>query len=147
MSANKSSSLTIREFSYPDDYAAVHELWSTAGPGIHMRRSDEPAEIEKKLQRDPDLFLLAEIDGRLVGSVLGGYDGRRGMVYHLAVDATHRKQGVGEKLMSELETRLASKGCIRYYLLVTTDNYDAIRFYEARGWQRMDLYAYGKDIH
>jgi len=146
MSMSEDGQLTIRNFRFPDDYAAVFSLWDQAGPGIHLRRSDEPDEIRKKLERDPDLFLLAEINSRLVGTVLGGYDGRRGMMYHLAVDPTQRRQGIGEALMEELERRLVEKGCIRYYLLVTMDNEDAIRFYEARGWQRMELFVYGKDL-
>jgi ribosomal protein S18 acetylase RimI-like enzyme len=138
--------LSIRIFIYPQDYPAVYALWENAGPGIHLRLSDEPQEIEKKLKRDPDLFLVAELDGRIVGSVLGGFDGRRGMMYHLAVDPSHRQNGIGALLMDELERRLRDRGCIRYYLLVTQDNEAAIRFYEGRGWTRMDLFAYGKDL-
>lgn len=136
----------IRTFRFSDDYRAVYDLWQNAGPGIHVRRSDEPQEILKKLKRDPDLFLVAEEDGRIVGSVFGGYDGRRGMMYHLAVTAEYRHRGIGQALMDELEERLREKGCIRYYLLVTTDNLEAIRFYESRGWERMDLYIYGKNL-
>jgi ribosomal protein S18 acetylase RimI-like enzyme len=136
----------IRPFRFPEDYPAVIHLWQSAGPGIHIRRSDEPEEIRKKLQRDPDLFLVAENEGRIVGSVIGGFDGRRGMMYHLAVAADYRQQGMGAALMDALEERLRAKGCIRYYLLVTKDNEPAIRFYEKRGWERMELYTYGKDL-
>ena len=138
--------IRIREFSFPEDYPVVRRLWSLTGPGIHLRRSDEVEEIQKKLQRDPDLFLLAEEEGKVVGSVLGGFDGRRGLVYHLAVTEEHRNQGVGALLMAELEKRLRTKGCIRVYLLVTRDNEEAIAFYEKRGWEKMDLLIYGKDI-
>ena len=139
-------SLSIREFRYPDDYPAVIDLWQNAGPGIHVRRSDQPEGIELKLQRDPDLFLIAEADGQMVGAVLGGFDGRRGMMYHLAVAKSHRRQGIGLALMEELERRLRAKGCIRYYLLVTKDNESAVKFYEDYGWQRMPLFIYGKDL-
>lgn len=138
--------VVIRNFVFPDDYPAVHALWENAGSGIHLRRSDEPQEIEKKLNRDADLFLVVEEAGRIVGSVLGGFDGRRGMMYHLAVEHSHRQHGIGALLMDELERRLRDRGCIRYYLLVTQDNEAAIRFYEGRGWQRMQLFAYGKDL-
>jgi ribosomal protein S18 acetylase RimI-like enzyme len=137
---------SIREFIFPDDYQAVLKLWEQSGPGVHVRRSDQPEQIAKKLQRDPDLFLVSEAGGRIVGSVLGGFDGRRGMVYHLAVSTTFQGKGIGAALMEELERRLRLKGCIRSYLLVTRDNDQAIRFYEGRGWERMDLYAYGKDL-
>ncbi len=136
----------LREFRYPEDYAAVYALWQTAGPGIHVRRSDESEEIARKLERDPDLFLLAENHGEVIGSVLGGFDGRRGMMYHLAIAEQYRQHGIASALVDELERRLRAKGCIKYYLLVTVDNDSAIRFYERRGWERMELYIYGKDL-
>jgi ribosomal protein S18 acetylase RimI-like enzyme len=138
--------LNLREFQYPSDYSPVITLWKNAGSGIHLRRSDESDEIIKKLQRDPDLFLVAEFNGMIIGSVLGGFDGRRGMIYHLAVDGPYRSNGVGALLMKELEKRMKLKGCIRSYLLVTKDNSDAIGFYETIGWGQMDLLIYGKDL-
>ena len=131
--------MKLRQFDFHRDYDAVYKLWSQAGPGIHLRRSDEPQEILKKVARDPDLFLLAEEDNQIIGTILGGFDGRRGMMY---------QQGVARFLVDELEHRLSAKGCIRYYLLVTKDNLAAIQFYESLGWKNMeDLYAFGKDIN
>ena len=138
--------LVLREFKYPDDYSRVITLWENAGPGIHVRRSDNKEEIEKKLQRDPDLFLVAEVDGQIIGSVMGGFDGRRGMIYHLAVESSYRKHGIGALLMNELERRMGDKGCIRSYLMVTRDNLEAMQFYSARGWELMDIHIYGKDL-
>ena len=138
--------LVLREFQFPTDLPQVIALWKNAGPGIHLRRSDEREEIVKKLQRDPDLFLVAEAGGHIIGSVIGGFDGRRGMVYHLAVDGAYRKNGIGTKLMNELEKRMKMKGCLRSYLLVTHENLDAARFYESRGWEQMDILIFGKDL-
>jgi ribosomal protein S18 acetylase RimI-like enzyme len=138
--------ISIRDFIFPDDYRAVINLWEQSGPGVHVRRSDQIDQIEKKLMRDPDLFLIAEAEGRIIGSVLGGFDGRRGLVYHLAVESRFRRHGIGKALMEELETRLKAKGCIRSYLLVTRDNHQAVQFYEAHGWERMDLHVFGKDL-
>jgi ribosomal protein S18 acetylase RimI-like enzyme len=136
----------IRSFAYPDDYAVVFHLWSTAGAGVRVGDSDTSDEIRKILERDPDLFLLAEAEGQIVGTVLGGFDGRRGLVYHLAVRQDYRNQGAASALMAELETRLRSKGCLKYYLLVTVENEEAIRFYEKHGCERMDLHIYGKKL-
>jgi len=138
--------LILREFQFHNDFPQVIDLWKNAGPGINVRRSDEKDEIVKKLERDPDLFLVAEIDEQIIGTVLGGFDGRRGMVYHLAVDNRYRKLGIGAALMKELETRMKQKGCIRSYLMVTRDNPEAIRFYKNSGWELMDLFTYGKDL-
>ena len=111
-----------------------------------MGPSDTRAEIEKKLRRDPDLFLVAEAEGYLIGTVIGGYDGRRGFVYHLAVDATLRGRGVGSRLMAELEARLRAKGCMRCYLLVTPENVAAREYYEKRGWKLIENLPYAKDL-
>lgn len=141
------SEIRLREFRFPEDYSTALELWKNAGSGIHVRRSDEPEEIQKKLQRDPDLFLVAESDGRIVGTVIGGFDGRRGLIYHLAVDNGVRQRGIGTLLMEAVERRLKSKGCIRCYLMVAEDNENAIRFYKTRGWSDMDgIYTYAKDL-
>jgi ribosomal protein S18 acetylase RimI-like enzyme len=137
----------IRQFQHPQDYQQVLDLWSSMEKGVHVGRSDSPGEIEKKLGRDPDLFLVAECEGRIVGSVIGGFDGRRGMVYHLAVDESFRGQGLGSRLMDEVEQRLRQKGCLKSYLLVVVDNEDVEGFYKNRGWQHMDtIHLFGKDL-
>ena len=101
----------------------------------------------KKIARDPDLFLVAERDGAIIGSVLGGFDGRRGLIYHLAVAASSRGQGVGSHLMNEVESRLRAKGCLKCYLLVAGDNAEVGQYYRQRGWQHMqDIQLYGKEI-
>lgn len=138
-------SLSIREFKFPEDYHSVINLWSHAGPGIHMAKSDTEQEIKKKLLRDPELFLVMESEGEIIGAVLGGYDGRRGMVYHLVVAPKYQHQGLGGALMQAMEERLRQKGCLKAYLLVTKDN-DAANFYEAIGWGKMDLLVFGKEL-
>ena len=136
----------IRTFRFPEDYRAVYDLWSRAGSGIQLRKSDEPAEIAKKLQRDPDLFLVAEAEGRIVGAVMGGFDGRRGLIYHLAVDHPYRGRGIGKALMAEVERRLAAKGCIRAYLMVTKDNLEVLEYYRRLGWEPMPVVVMGKNL-
>ena len=135
----------IRPFRFPVDYGSVVELWDHSGPGVHRGRSDTLEEIAKKQGRDPELFLVAELRGKIVGAVMGGYDGRRALIYHLAVNEEHRQQGIGKALMETLEELLREKGCLRSYLLITKDN-PAIEFYEKQGWQLLDLCALGKDL-
>jgi ribosomal protein S18 acetylase RimI-like enzyme len=142
-----SAPVRIREFHSPSDYEQVFALWGSIERGVRTGRSDTPAEIEKKLARDPDLFLVAEAGGRIIGSVIGGFDGRRGLVYHLAVSAPFRGGGIGSRLMNELESRLRAKGCLKCYLLVTSDNPEAEIYYQQRGWKHMDhIRLYGKDL-
>jgi ribosomal protein S18 acetylase RimI-like enzyme len=146
MSSSSNGDYSIREFNFADDYDAVLQLWENAGPGIHVGRSDTPAELLKKLQRDPDLFLVAITGEKIIGSVMGGYDGRRGLVYHLAVVGQRRGEGIGTALMEALEERLRAKGCLKCYLLVVDGNNEAAHYYEQRGWQAMDVTLYGKEL-
>jgi ribosomal protein S18 acetylase RimI-like enzyme len=132
-----SPQIVIREFDFSRDYDASLKLWEEMEKGVHVGPSDTPAEIQKKLERDPDLFLVAESDGCVVGTVIGGYDGRRGLVYHLAVKREFRENGLGSQLMAEIEKRLIAKGCLKCYLIVLADNEDAMRFYERLGWRDM----------
>ncbi len=136
----------IRQFDLARDYDAVFALWKSIGPGVNISPSDTREEIAKKLQRDPDLFLVAEENGKIIGTVLGGYDGRRGLVYHLAVAESCRGNGLGTALMNELESRLKAKGCYKYYLLVTPDNLGVMVFYRRMGWEEMPVKMMGKVI-
>ncbi len=138
--------MKIRTFEFSRDWMRVRDLWASAGTGVQLRRSDEPEEIKKKLLRDPELFLIAEQDGEIIGAVMGGYDGRRGLMYHLAVAHSHRRRGVGTRLQEELEARFRALGCLRYYLLVTDDNEDAMEFYKANGCTILPLTVMGKDV-
>lgn len=141
------SEIQVRQFCFPADYQQVIDLWSSMERGVRVGRSDSPAEIEKKVARDPDLFLVAECEQKVIGSVIGGYDGRRGLIYHLAVNAAFRGQGIGTRLMDEVESRLRAKGCLKCYLLIASDNLDVGAFYQAQGWQQMtDVSLYGKTL-
>jgi ribosomal protein S18 acetylase RimI-like enzyme len=140
-------SIHIREFRFPADYQPVYNLWEAMEKGVRVGRSDTRAEIEKKIARDPDLFLVAEIDEIIVGSVIGGFDGRRGLIYHLAVAKAFRERGIGSQLLHEVEARLRAKGCLKSYLMVTPDNEEAAHYYERHGWHHMDyVVLYGKDL-
>lgn len=138
--------MLIREFDLARDFDAVTALWQASGPGVRLGLSDTPEEITRKLKRDPDLFLVAENEAQVVGAVLGGFDGRRGLVYHLAVTPEARGRGLGTALMAELEARLKAKGCRKYYLLVTHDNTDVTDFYQRLGWSVMPVNIMGKEI-
>ena len=136
----------LREFDLERDYEPILALWSNSGPGIGISPSDTREALALKLTRDPDLFLVAESDGQVIGTVVGGWDGRRGLVYHLAVDARYRRQRIGHALMSELERRLRMRGCRRVWLMVHHDNQAAIAFYESAGWEKIPVQPMGKRL-
>ncbi|MGE0724058.1 MAG: GNAT family acetyltransferase [Alphaproteobacteria bacterium] len=119
----------------PTDFAALVRLWRDCG--LHPSRSDTPGSLARKLERDPDLFLVAEAAGAIVGSILGSYDGRRGWINRLAVAPALRGRALGRRLVDEVERRLAAKGCDKVNLLIEPDN-AAVQAYYARLGYRPD---------
>ncbi len=116
----------------PGDFAAVTALWHAAG--LHPSAADTPGNLARKQLRDPELFLLAELGGRVVGTVMASYDGRRGWINKLAVDPTLRGQEIGGRLLAEAERRLVALGCPKVNLLIEPDNEGVVRYYERHGY-------------
>jgi ribosomal protein S18 acetylase RimI-like enzyme len=92
------------------------------------------------------MFLVAEQDGRIVGTVMAGFDGHRGSVNYLAVDPNTRKQGIARRLMSEAERLLAEAGCPKINIMVRRSNPAAAGFYDALGYEPDDVVVYGKRL-
>ena len=130
------TALRIRTFEMRD-YEQVAELWRAAGLSLHL--SDDVRGIEHRLQRDAELFIVAESGEQIVGAVLGCYDGRRGWVNHLAVAPGSQRNGIGTALMAELEARFRAIGCVKVNLLIEPDNGGVQRFYDGIGYTRDDL--------
>ncbi len=132
----------IREFSITD-YAETIKLWKTTG--LILRPGDDLEGIKTKLQRDPDLFLVAEDGHEIVGVVLGAWDGRRGWVNHLAVRPDHQRAGVGRALLSELERRLVKKGARKVNAQIYKQNVASFEFFKSVGYEvHSDLVMVGK---
>ena len=130
-----------------DDYAAIYDLWQDAGEGVHLRPSDRRDQVAKKLERDPELFLVAELGGQVVGVMMGAWDGRRGWLHHLAVARQARGQGIATALVQAVEEGLRAKGCLKVNLLVWRGNSEARRLYRRLGYQEMKpIVALGKEL-
>ena len=119
------------------DYEQVVDLWRAAGLSLSL--SDDESGIEHRMQRDPDLFIVAESGEQIVGAVMGCYDGRRGWVNHLAVAPGQQRNGIGTMLMSELEARFRAVGCVKVNLLIAPRNGGVQPFYNGIGYTRDDL--------
>jgi len=136
--------MKIREFKI-EDYQIVRGLWQTAG--LTLRPGDELDDVKLKLQRDPDLFLVAKEDERILGSVIGGWDGRRGWIYHLAVSPEHQRKGIGAGLVREVEKRLIAKGAKKVNAQVYKWNERSSEFFKAIGYEAQpDLIMIGKHL-
>jgi len=136
--------MKIREFRI-EDYPMVRDLWQTAG--LILRPGDELEDVKLKLQRDADLFLVAEQDDEILGSVIGGWDGRRGWIYHLAVRPEHQRKGIGLGLVREVEKRLVAKGAKKVNAQVYKWNERSSEFFKAIGYDAQpDLIMIGKQL-
>ena len=125
--------VTIEPFAM-DDFALVHVLWQRSG--LCMRPSDGPEQTLLKLARDPELFLVArDSSAAIVGTVMGGWDGRRAYVYHLAVPPERQRQGIADRLMDELEERFRMLGALKAKLQIMNDNDASRAFFSARGYE------------
>ena len=99
------------------------------------------------MARDPDLFLVAVEDGRVIGTVMGGYDGHRGWIYSMAVDESQRHRGVGSVLMGEIEKALQALGCMKVHLQVVPSNSGVAQFYERLGFSVEGRISMGKRLY
>jgi len=117
----------------PDDYETVIELWRDVGFNVDER--DEAAALSRHVVLNPGLFLIAEAEGSVVGTVLASWDGRRSIVYRMAVDPGWQRRGIGTRLMAEVERRLKTLGARSVALLAWQEDQRAVGFYEALGYQ------------
>jgi N-acetylglutamate synthase len=127
------SAVTIRPF-VDADYVAAVALWS-ATEGVTLNESDTPEAIASFLVRNPDLSAVAiDADGKLIGAVLCGHNGRNGSILHLAVVPERRHQGIGRHLVNHCLTKLAEVGIARCNIHVTNDNGRGNQFWFDSGW-------------
>jgi ribosomal protein S18 acetylase RimI-like enzyme len=127
------------------DYDAVIAIWERL-PGMGLSSADERPDIASFLEKNSTTCLVAESGGEIVGTLLGGWDGRRGYLYHVAVSAEFQGRGIGGRLLSEGEHRFAELGARRIHLMIYRDN-EAASFYEKRGWFiRDELTLMSKDL-
>lgn len=135
--------MLIRSFQREDTEAVVG-LWVACE--LTRPWNDPYADIERKLADSPQLFLVGEQDGRVVASVMAGYDGHRGWVNYLAVHPAQRGRGLGRALMEAAEQRLAALGCAKINLQVRHENEAARGFYEAIGYRLEPIVSFGKRL-
>jgi ribosomal protein S18 acetylase RimI-like enzyme len=135
--------MIIRPFR-PSDEAATIDLWQRCD--LLRTWNDPHMDIQRKLGTQAELFLVGEIGGQLVASVMAGFDGHRGWVNYLAVSPDHRKAGLGRRLMRHIEEALKARGCPKLNLQVRTTNHAVLEFYYRIGYINDDVVSLGKRL-
>ncbi|KQU78579.1 GCN5 family acetyltransferase [Rhizobacter sp. Root16D2] len=124
------------------DYDAVIDLMK-ATPGVSFRDADSRDATARYLERNPGLSFVAEKDGRLVGCLMSGHDGRRGYLQHLVVLAEHRRQGIANALVDRCLAALEQLGILKSHIDVYRTNDVGQAYWESQGWeQRTDIHRY-----
>ncbi len=127
------------------DYPSLIEIWKEAG--FKIGKSEEKEEVEKFLQTNPNTSLGIYIDDTLIGCILGGYDGRRGLIHHFAVRKEHQGKGYGKTLLDQLMTVFKENGVVKVSFWVKKDNTQVIPFYLKHGFiLRDDLITMSKEL-
>lgn len=127
--------LTIRE-ARADELQGIIDFWATVER--HTGLPDRVEYLQTFHDFAPDLLLVAEVDGRIVGTVIGGWDGWRAQIARLTTAEDLRRRGIARALVHEAERRLYAKGARRIYALVDRDNAAGIAFWEAVGYTTDD---------
>lgn len=126
------------------DTSAVIALWQDCG--LTRPWNDPLKDIQRKLAVQRELFLVGEIDGKVMASAMAGYDGHRGSLYYFAVAPEHQGKGNGRRLMEEVERLLFERGCPKLNLLVRTGNVAVGDFYRSLGYSLDDVVGFGKRL-
>jgi ribosomal protein S18 acetylase RimI-like enzyme len=125
--------VVLREFEW-EDYDAALAIWREAFGGLKPEDEREP--LRRTIERNPGLFMVAVLDGRVVGTAIGTTDGRRAFLYHVAVSASARRRGVATALVRAVASRTWAAGTGVIHLRVEGSNAAAIAFYERLGFTR-----------
>jgi GNAT superfamily N-acetyltransferase len=134
--------LAIREYRTGDS-GPLRMLWEAAG--LRSVGDDDPR-LRTFAQRNPGTFLVAARGREIVGSALGGWDGRRGWIYHVATAPAERRTGLATKLVRQIEERLHALGCRKVNAMVVDDNADGAAFWESLGYSRAPARQFGREL-
>jgi len=126
------------------DEAAVLGLWDRCG--LLRPQNDPRADIQRKLQVSPELFLVGTLDSEVIATCMAGYDGHRGWIYYFGVDPKYQKRGYGRAIMDHAERLLRKRGCPKINLQVRSSNRNVIEFYQRLGFVTDDVLSMGKRL-
>lgn len=124
------------------DARAMLDFWRNI-PGLGVGRGDDEDRLKAFMDQNASTCLVLRDKEQLIGTVLGGFDGRRGYIYHLAVHQDYRGRGYGRLLLSSVTQALRTRGALKMHLFVFNHNQAASAFYQSEGWElRRDIQVF-----
>ncbi|HEY1405578.1 MAG TPA: GNAT family N-acetyltransferase [Spirochaetota bacterium] len=128
------------------DFDQAMSLWSNT-EGMGIRGSDNARDFSRFLSRNPAMSFAAVREGKIVGTIMCGHDGRRGYIYHLAVAVAHRRQKIASRLVTLAMSSLEREEIEKCTLFVFDTNLNGSEFWSDLGWvKRNDLLIFQKDL-
>ena len=133
---NKDFMMIIREMTI-DDYEEVYQMWLTTSRRA-LSEADEKPQLERYLKRNAGMSQVAVIDGKIVGTVLAGHDGRRGFIHHMAVMPEYRRQRIGHSLAEKAIEKIKAEGIDKTHIFSYQNNSTGQSFWSDFGFEKRD---------
>jgi ribosomal protein S18 acetylase RimI-like enzyme len=137
------SAMMLRTYQTTDEEAVI-ALWHACG--LVVPQNNPKRDIVRKLRVNPELFLVGDLDGKIIATCMAGYEGHRGWINYLAVAPEHQRKGFAREIMQHAESLLRAAGCPKINLQVRSTNAAVIAFYEQLGFQIDTVTSLGKRL-
>ena len=135
--------MDIRQYK-ESDRSTIIELWKQCE--LLRPWNDPNKDIDRKMQFQPELFFVGELDSKIIASAMAGYDGHRGSVFYLAVHPEFQELGYGRKLMRHIESELMKLGCPKLNTVIRSSNDKVLGFYNNLSYSVDDVVSIGKRL-
>lgn len=139
------NTISILPFVNAAHRSQVMVLWESVF-GYQAAHNNPSLVLDKKLEIDDHLFFVAVEDSAVVGTIMAGYDGHRGWIYSVAVSPSHRRQGIGSRLVAHAERALTARGCVKINLQIMEGNESVAGFYSSLGYSVEKRVSMGKRV-
>ena len=138
-----SSDIIIRQFN-PKDYDKIMNLWHSTNLPVRPKGRDRRENIDKQISNGTSIILVAELNGKIVGAILGTHDGRKGWINRLAVDTEFRRKNIAKKLLSEVEKWFGENGIEVFTCVIERDNTASVKLFQKLGYEEWDVRYFSK---
>jgi ribosomal protein S18 acetylase RimI-like enzyme len=135
--------ISIRQFK-PEDYNIIISLWSSANLPVRPKGRDSYEKISRQVKNGNTILLVAELKEKIVGTVLGTHDGRKGWINRLAVDTEFRRKNIAKRLVSEVENWFEENGLEVFTCVIEADNTVSIGLFKKLGYEEWDVRYFSK---